>query len=256
MVVELRDIRLPLSTAVPFLSTKFATKARVVFFTKADLVSKAYASKVLKWAKAQGMPAFIVQSQGNAKGLKRIFEQAAREYSKHQKTVLGITRIVIVGLPNVGKSTMINALKGKNVARAANSPGVTKGRQWIRLSEKVSLLDTPGVATLAKKQGRNDAQRLKLGLCRVLPDKDWDWDELALWLHTELVSRKLWRERDSESFVPLSLDFSETLHTISNRYRLIVAGGEPDFNRASQMLCEYVQKQFLTDLDLDGVTSR
>ena len=80
----------------------------------------------------------------------------------------------------LGKSRLINTLRKKRVVRVANAPGITKGRQWIKLSENCYLLDTPGVATLA--QSNDTEQRLKFALCRMISNKEYDNEELAFFL--------------------------------------------------------------------------
>ena len=150
LVIELVDARIPLSSRNPDIDKLAGNKARLILMNKADLAdSKATA---LWKAYFQKLGYFVAEAdsrnKGNMKAISQVITEACREKTERDKR-RGIknrpVRAMIVGIPNVGKSTFINTYAGRACAKTGNKPGVTKGKQWIRLNKQVELLDTPGI---------------------------------------------------------------------------------------------------------------
>ena len=150
LVIELVDARIPLSSRNPDIDELSRGKARLILLNKADLADGAATRSWEKYFEKQGIRAVAIDSRksGVAKRLLPvIMEACAEKIERNRKR--GIKnrpmRALICGIPNVGKSTFINSFAGKGVARTGNKPGVTKGKQWIRLQKDLELLDTPGI---------------------------------------------------------------------------------------------------------------
>ena len=150
LVIELVDARIPLSSRNPDIDELGKNKARLILLNKADLASEAQNQEWSAWFKEKGF--YVVQIDARRKNgmktIQNVILEACQEKIERDRR-RGIknrpVRAMVVGIPNVGKSTFINTFAGKACAKTGNKPGVTKGKQWIRLNKNVELLDTPGI---------------------------------------------------------------------------------------------------------------
>ena len=150
VVVELLDSRIPISSRNPDINTIVKGKKKIIVLNKSDLANEKETIKWVEYFKAQKIPAVITDAN-SGKGIKEVIKQAELimkdELDKREEK--GRTgrkiRIMILGIPNVGKSSFINRLANKNSLEVGNKPGVTRKKQWIKISNSIELLDTPGV---------------------------------------------------------------------------------------------------------------
>lgn len=150
VVVELLDSRIPISSRNPDINTIVKGKKKIIVLNKSDLADEKETIKWVEYFKTQKIPAVITDSN-SGKGIKEVIKQAElimkEELDKREEK--GRTgrkiRIMILGIPNVGKSSFINRISKRTTAGVGNKPGVTKQKQWIRINDKIELLDTPGV---------------------------------------------------------------------------------------------------------------
>lgn len=150
LVIELVDARIPLSSRNPDIDELGRNKARLILLNKSDLADPVYTEKWENYFKQKGF--FVVKlnarSGNGMKAVTAVVQEACKEKIERDRK-RGIlnrpVRAMVVGIPNVGKSTFINTYAGKACAKTGNKPGVTKGKQWIRLNKNVELLDTPGI---------------------------------------------------------------------------------------------------------------
>lgn len=150
LIIELVDARAPLSSRNPDIDELGKGKARLILLNKADLASEKASAAWEEWFCAQGY--FVVRldsrSKSGMKSIQHVIREACKEKIERDRK-RGIlnrpVRAMVVGIPNVGKSTFINSFAGKACTKTGNRPGVTKGAQWIRLNKQVELLDTPGI---------------------------------------------------------------------------------------------------------------
>ncbi|MFR4291660.1 MAG: ribosome biogenesis GTPase YlqF [Christensenellales bacterium] len=148
VVVELCDARLPYSSRNPDLDKLLAGKKRVLLLNKADLADPAATSAWLNYFRAQGIDAAPYSaSTGKAKDALAVIDRAAKEAVERaaQKGIRKTVKAMVVGVPNVGKSTFTNKLHGGNIAKTGDRPGVTRANQWVRITPYLDLLDTPGL---------------------------------------------------------------------------------------------------------------
>ena len=150
LVIELVDARLPLSSRNPDIDKIGKNKSRLILLNKSDLADERVTKEWVKWFEEQGYFTIMVNSR-NGQGLKainNIVKEACKEKIERDRR-RGIlnrpVRAMVVGIPNVGKSTFINSYAKKACTKTGNKPGVTKGKQWIKLSSTLELLDTPGI---------------------------------------------------------------------------------------------------------------
>ena len=150
LIIELVDARVPLSSRNPDIDELGKNKARLILLNKSDLAEERINDEWIDYFKDRGYSAVKVNSKkgGGMNQIRSAIQEACKEKTERDRK-RGIlnrpVRAMVVGIPNVGKSTFINSLAGKACAKTGNKPGVTKGKQWIRLNKNVELLDTPGI---------------------------------------------------------------------------------------------------------------
>ena len=187
VVVEMLDARLPLSSRNPLLDEMIGDKPRVLVLAKGDLAEDVYNKAWVAYFRRQGLTAVACDFKGaNPKrDIKAVTEglrsQASGLMAKRQSRGIRdqVIRVMITGIPNVGKSTMINLFAGKARTETADRPGVTRGKQWIRLDKDLELLDMPGILwpNLEDREGAR-----KLAVTGAIGENAFSQRELALWL--------------------------------------------------------------------------
>lgn len=182
LIIELVDARIPFSSRNPDIDELGKNKARLILMNKADLADPKKTELWSDYFKSKGY--FVVsidaRSKAGMKAIQNEILEACREKIERDRR-RGIknrpVRAMVVGIPNVGKSTFINTFAGKACAKTGNKPGVTKGKQWIRLNKNVELLDTPGILW---PKFEDQKVGLRLALIGAIKDEILNTDELSL----------------------------------------------------------------------------
>ena len=188
IVIELVDARIPISSRNPDIDSLAAGKSRVIILNKADMADDRETENWVKHFTDEGMIAVKLNSR-SGNGMKQVKDAIAKaaEAKMARDRARGIlnrpVRAIVGGIPNVGKSTYINSFAGRAVTKTGNKPGVTKGKQWIRLNKQVELLDTPGILW-PKFEDRKTAEHL--AFIGSIKDEVIEKMELVLNLITEL----------------------------------------------------------------------
>lgn len=238
LIIELVDARVPLASRNPDIDDLGAGKARLILLNKSDLASEQLNDAWTRWFQDKGFYVIKVNSRSGA-GLKQIngvVSEACREKIERDRR-RGILnrpiRAMVVGIPNVGKSTFINSFAGKACTKTGNRPGVTKGNQWIRLSKTLELLDTPGILW-----PRFEDQRVGLLLAFIgsINDEILNRDELALELLKFLIARV--PEVLKDRYGMEETDAQAALAEIARVRSCLIKGGEPDLAKASGILID------------------
>ena len=184
LIIEVVDARVPLASRNPDIDELGKGKARLILLNKSDLSSERYNEAWTSWFKEKGYFVVKINSRSGA-GIKQIngvVQEACKEKIERDKR-RGIKnrpiRAMVVGIPNVGKSTFINTFAGRACAKTGNKPGVTKGKQWIRLNKGVELLDTPGILW---PKFEDQQVGIRLACVGSIKDDILNMEELALWL--------------------------------------------------------------------------
>lgn len=240
LVIELCDARIPESSRNPDIDALARQKARLILFNKADLADPVRTAAWSDYYRAKG---FFVSDLDSRKknGMHAVQDQiqeACREKIERDRK-RGIknrpVRAMVVGIPNVGKSTFINTLAGKACAKTGNKPGVTKGKQWIRLNKTVELLDTPGILW---PKFEDQSVGLRLAWIGSMNDTILNMDELAL----ELIS---YLQSDYPGLLAARYQVEEStpepaaiLEGIAASRSCLKKGGETDTSRAALLLIE------------------
>lgn len=239
LVIEVVDARAPLSSRNPDIDELGKNKFRIILLNKADLADPKYNTLWTNYFKKKGILVQEINSRSGAgiKNIQALVQEACKEKIERDRR-RGIlnrpVRAMVVGIPNVGKSTFINALAGKACTKTGNKPGVTKGKQWIRLNKGLELLDTPGILW-PKFEDQKVGERL--AAIGSINDEILHMDELA-----HLVLSYLYREYPDllkERYqIELSEDAYAMLREICIVRKCFQKGEEPDIDRAAGMVLE------------------
>ena len=239
LIIELVDARVPLSSRNPDIDELGRGKARLILLNKADLAEDRLNDEWVAYFKEKGYSAVKVNSRkgGGIKSIQSVIQEACKEKTERDRK-RGIlnrpVRAMVVGIPNVGKSTFINALAGKACAKTGNKPGVTKGKQWIRLNKSVELLDTPGILW---PKFEDQEVGLKLAFIGSIKDEILQTEELA----AELV--KFLKEYypgilEEKYDIPEEQDTYKCLADIAKSRHCLVRGSELDTEKAASILLD------------------
>ncbi len=239
LVIELVDARLPVSSRNPDIDELGKNKARLILLNKADLAEEKWNDAWAEYFKKKGYSVVKVNSKrgGGIKSIQGVIQEACKEKIERDRK-RGIlnrpVRAMVVGIPNVGKSTFINALAGKACAKTGNKPGVTKGKQWIRLNKNVELLDTPGILW---PKFEDQTVGLRLAFIGSIKDEILNTEELGGELIRFLV-------QSYPGVLPEKYDVSESqdiyacLEEIAKNRHCLVRGSELDMEKAARLLLD------------------
>lgn len=246
IVVEILDARIPVASQNPDIKEITASKKKIVILNKSDLANEADTKKWIEYFNKQGVNAIATDSN-IGKGIKETLRivQSMMQEEVDKAANKGITnrkiRLMICGIPNVGKSSFINRMINKKSAEVGNRPGVTKQKQWLKVSNNIELLDTPGV--LWPKFESQDVA-LKLAYTGTIKDEVMDKSEIAYNLlkylernnKNELFARYKLTESDFNSIIVEDDETLELMNIIAKKRGAIVSGGEIDYEKISSII--------------------
>lgn len=237
LIIELVDARVPLSSRNPDIDELGKNKARMILLNKADLADERQNRAWMEYFKEKGIYAVSIDSRnkGSMKAVSAAITEACKEKTERDRR-RGIknrpVRAMVAGIPNVGKSTFINTFAGKACAKTGNKPGVTKGKQWIRLNKNVELLDTPGILW-PKFEDQNVGVRL--AFVGSIKDDILNMEELALMLIEFLKDRYSGLLEERYGITPEGTSV-ENLGEIARARGCLKKGDELDYTKASGIL--------------------
>ena len=239
LIIELVDARMPMSSRNPDIDELGKNKARLILLNKSDLAEDRFNDAWMEFFKAKGYSVVKVNSKkgGGIKSIQGVIQEACKEKIERDRR-RGIlnrpVRAMVVGIPNVGKSTFINALAGKACAQTGNKPSVTKGKQWIRLNKNVELLDTPGILW---PKFEDQTVGLRLAFIGSIKDELLHTEELAM----EIINfmKKHYSGVLSEKYdIMESDDAYECLSDIARSRHCLLKGSELDIAKAAHLLVD------------------
>ena len=237
LIIELVDARVPLSSRNPDIDQLGQNKSRLILLNKADLADERQNEAWKEYFQSKGFYVVKVDSRNGAgmKTIQNVIQEACKEKIERDRR-RGIKnrpiRAMVAGIPNVGKSTFINTFAGKACAKTGNKPGVTKGKQWIRLNKNVELLDTPGILW---PKFEDQLVGIRLACVGSIKDNILNIEELALWLLEKL-------KKDYPGFLEKRYGISEegtpleTLEAIAKARGCLKRGEELDYVKASGLI--------------------
>ena len=255
VAAELLDARIPLASANPMVEELLSGKPRIVILNKADLADPEMTKAWESYYKRKGVAA-VSMSCGNGKDKKkflRLIKEAAGpmlEKWKRRGLKTRSARIMILGIPNVGKSTLINFISGTAAARTANTPGHTRGKQWVRLSQGLDLLDTPGVLW---PKFEDQVAALRLAATGAIAGDVFDADTVVPELMRVLARTAPDALREKYGIEDAAADPQILLAQAGKRRGCILPGGAIDYARAQTMILNDFRSGKLGRITLDAV---
>ncbi|MDD6550417.1 MAG: ribosome biogenesis GTPase YlqF [Lachnospiraceae bacterium] len=239
MVIELADARIPRSSRNPEIKSLTNGKIHILLLNKADLAEEKTTAEWIEYYKEQGILALPLDSRAKAgsRDVARLIDKASEE-KRARDLRRGIknrpVRALIAGIPNVGKSTLINNLAGKKSAKTGDRPGVTKGKQWIHVNKTLDLLDSPGILW---PKFDDEKTGEALALFGAISDNVFEKQELALILYHRMG--EFYPGRLKEVYgISDDLADAEVLAGVADSRSLLMSGGEYDLKRAADVFLD------------------
>lgn len=252
IVFELVDARLPLSSRNPMIDEIIQQKPRIILLNKADLADSEWTKEWIAYFKSRQLPAIAINSQ-EGQGLSQIMNKT-KELLKEKfdrMRARGIkpraVRAMIVGIPNVGKSTLINRLAKRNIAKTGNTPGVTKAQQWIKVGKELELLDTPGILW---PKFEDEEVGYKLALTGAIKDSIINLQDVAAYGLRFL--KEHYPERLTERYqIDPHLEIIEMFDAIGKLRGCLLKGGEIDYDKTTDIIIRDIRSERLGKLTFD-----
>lgn len=256
LVVEIIDARVPISSHNEMLEDITKAKPKLIVFSKTDLVNPAELKKYKEHYEALGyatIEANLKNTQGNTKVKKKIEEVSAHITEKFQKKGINkVIRVLVMGMPNVGKSTFINFMLNSKKTKIGNRPGVTRQQQWVRLDKNTELLDTPGILV---PKINSEASGYNLVLCSLIKDEVVPKDDVAVYMINYLAkfNPSALKERYGIVIDDLDeIDYELVYDQIARRVGALLRGNEADYERVTNVIINDFRNQKFGNLILDG----
>ncbi|WP_301108945.1 ribosome biogenesis GTPase YlqF [Sporosarcina sp.] len=253
IVFELIDARLPLSSRNPMIDELIQQKPRLLILNKMDLADEVQTKRWIAYFEERGSRTVAINSF-EGKGLQTVMKAAKEilqpKYDRMKQRGIrpGAIRAMIVGIPNVGKSTLINRLAKKNIAKTGNKPGVTKAQQWIKYEKELELLDTPGVLW---PKFEDPEAGFKLALTGAIKDSVLNMEELAVYGLKFLEEHYPDRLEERYQITSVDDDILAIFDQIGERRKVYSAGAEIDYDRVADLIVQDIRDQQVGKLTFD-----
>ncbi|AJD90979.1 GTPase YlqF [Jeotgalibacillus malaysiensis] len=253
IVFELVDARIPLSSRNPMIEEIIGQKPRLILINKSDMADPNKTKEWIRYFENKGVPAVAINSDKGS-GLQQIQKETMNILSEKWERMRsrGIrpraVRAMIVGIPNVGKSTLINRLAKKNIAQTGNRPGVTKAQQWIKAGKEMELLDTPGILW---PKFEDPEVGYRLALTGAIKDNILNLQDIALFALRFLETYYPDRLKERYSMDEIPQDPAALFDHIGRKRGCLMAGGEIDYDKTADIIVRDVRNVQFGPLTFD-----
>jgi ribosome biogenesis GTPase A len=254
IIFELVDARIPLSSRNPMIDEIIQHKPRLVLLNKADMADKSITREWIEYFHAKGVKALTINPQEGT-GMKEIVtasQELLKEKFERMKAK-GVVkpraiRAMIVGIPNVGKSTLINRLAKKNIARTGNTPGVTKAQQWIKVGKELELLDTPGILW---PKFEDPEVGLKLALTGAIKDAILNLHDVAIYALQFLKVQYPHRLKERFHLEEFPDDIVAFFDQIGKQRGYLLSKGEVDYDKVTEIIIREIRTEKMGPLSFE-----
>ena len=253
VVYEVIDARMPLSSKIVDIDELIKDKPRILVMTKYDLCDKVETDKIIKYYENMGYKVVPVDLMSGL-NVKRILDYTKEimDIENKKRESKGMkpraARALIVGVPNAGKSTLINRLVGKKSAGVGNTPGFTKSLSWIRINKDVELLDSPGI--LWPKMENQEAAHV-LACLSSIKEEILDTDAIAAFILKKLYELYPDRLEDRYGIVELDEDLIESYDMIAKKRGALSRGGVADYDKVSNVIIRDLKNGYFGNITFD-----
>lgn len=257
VAIELLDARIPISSSNPMIDEILGNKPRLIILNKSDLADPSMTKQWLKVLEGPGVKAVAMDTM-KGEGLKEVPKAAAALVAEQMEKLAAkgrrprAIRCMVLGIPNVGKSSFINRLVGRKATKTGDLPGVTKGQQWIRTQGFLDLLDTPGI--LWPKFDDMEVG-FRLAVTGAIKEQVFDYYEVALKLLQWLVDQNPALIKSRYKLTELNEGMPELLNQIGAKRGMLQAGGVVDELKAAQLILKEFREGILGRYTLDVPSS-
>jgi ribosome biogenesis GTPase A len=255
IIFELLDARIPLSSRNPMIDEITHHKPRLVLLNKADMADIKITNEWVSYFAEKGIRAIPINSHAG-EGMQTIVA-AAKDILREKfdrMRAKGVVkpraiRAMIVGIPNVGKSTLINRLAKKNIAKTGNTPGVTKSQQWIKVGKELELLDTPGILW---PKFEDQEVGLKLAVTGAIKDTILNLEDLAVYALRILEKRYPDRLEERYKLTAIPDDLVELYDHVGKLRGCLAGGGQVDYDKVSELVVREIRSEKFGRVSLES----